>query len=227
MRPWLSSIPGHQAFAPSRNLSCSGAFWLTLRLLVNDLTARLARVLQFAFFVPDGVASSLGRCPFLYLSNLHMPDRFPIPNRYITTAALCVAAITLAGCAVRLPPAPAANPADPHAPEAATVPLRPTLLASSRTYLSLRADDREQEAKQMGASKMKMRTMADDMAGTSNQGHDMGSTQSETVQAAAPSGGAYFTCPMHPEIHQSKPGQCPECGMTLVKQSGATEGGNR
>jgi Cu+-exporting ATPase len=27
--------------------------------------------------------------------------------------------------------------------------------------------------------------------------------------------GAVYTCPMHPEIRQSKPGDCPKCGMTL------------
>ncbi len=27
-----------------------------------------------------------------------------------------------------------------------------------------------------------------------------------------------YTCPMHPEIHASKPGNCPKCGMTLVKE---------
>jgi len=25
----------------------------------------------------------------------------------------------------------------------------------------------------------------------------------------------YYTCPMHPEIHESKPGNCPKCGMAL------------
>ena len=25
-----------------------------------------------------------------------------------------------------------------------------------------------------------------------------------------------FTCPMHPEIKQDRPGMCPECGMALV-----------
>jgi P-type Cu+ transporter len=24
-----------------------------------------------------------------------------------------------------------------------------------------------------------------------------------------------YTCPMHPEIEQDHPGQCPKCGMTL------------
>jgi len=26
-----------------------------------------------------------------------------------------------------------------------------------------------------------------------------------------------YTCPMHPEVRQDKPGMCPECGMTLVR----------
>ena len=29
---------------------------------------------------------------------------------------------------------------------------------------------------------------------------------------------ATYTCPMHPEIHADKPGNCPKCGMTLVKE---------
>lgn len=33
---------------------------------------------------------------------------------------------------------------------------------------------------------------------------------------------AYWTCVMHPEIHADKPGQCPKCGMTLVKKEGAS-----
>ncbi|MCW3089391.1 MAG: copper oxidase [Ferruginibacter sp.] len=27
-----------------------------------------------------------------------------------------------------------------------------------------------------------------------------------------------YTCPMHPEIHSAKPGNCPECGMKLIKE---------
>jgi len=29
-----------------------------------------------------------------------------------------------------------------------------------------------------------------------------------------------YTCPMHPEIRQSKPGSCPKCGMNLVPEKG-------
>jgi hypothetical protein len=42
--------------------------------------------------------------------------------------------------------------------------------------------------------------------------------------SAAPSGdttgkatdAGYYTCPMHPQIHEAKPGNCPLCGMNLV-----------
>ena len=29
---------------------------------------------------------------------------------------------------------------------------------------------------------------------------------------------AFYTCVMHPEIHMPKPGNCPKCGMTLIKE---------
>ena len=30
-----------------------------------------------------------------------------------------------------------------------------------------------------------------------------------------------YTCPMHPEIHSGSPGNCPKCGMKLVKEKPA------
>src|SRR3989344_4917359 len=32
--------------------------------------------------------------------------------------------------------------------------------------------------------------------------------------------GTFYTCPMHPEIRQDRPGMCPECGMNLVPVKG-------
>ena len=43
------------------------------------------------------------------------------------------------------------------------------------------------------------------------KGMDM--NKKETKQQAAT-----YTCPMHPEIHATKPGNCPKCGMKLVKE---------
>jgi membrane fusion protein, copper/silver efflux system len=36
--------------------------------------------------------------------------------------------------------------------------------------------------------------------------------QKETTKA----GDSYYTCSMHPQIHEEKPGKCPICGMTLI-----------
>ena len=43
---------------------------------------------------------------------------------------------------------------------------------------------------------------------------DTSNPKSINVQEAAT-----YTCPMHPEIHSIKPGNCPKCGMTLVKKN--------
>ena len=49
------------------------------------------------------------------------------------------------------------------------------------------------------------------MKGMNMTGKKMaGDTTSKATEAG------YWTCPMHPEIHQSAPGQCPICGMNLV-----------
>ena len=29
---------------------------------------------------------------------------------------------------------------------------------------------------------------------------------------------ATYTCPMHPEVRQEKPGKCTKCGMALVEK---------
>lgn len=54
---------------------------------------------------------------------------------------------------------------------------------------------------------------ADDPGGFLNSGKD--------AQKTAPAG-AIYTCPMHPEIEQDHPGDCPKCGMAL-EASGPTK----
>lgn len=46
---------------------------------------------------------------------------------------------------------------------------------------------------------------------------------SEEVQALP--AGAIYTCPMHPEIRQDKPGVCPKCGMSLEPEMPALDEG--
>jgi Cu(I)/Ag(I) efflux system membrane fusion protein len=40
----------------------------------------------------------------------------------------------------------------------------------------------------------------------------------EFVPTMSAEGGVYWTCPMHPQVHLDAPGDCPICGMKLVKR---------
>jgi Cu(I)/Ag(I) efflux system membrane fusion protein len=65
--------------------------------------------------------------------------------------------------------------------------------------------------------------MQQDMPGM----HDMPGMQHGTPAAAPPATGQAavdYTCPMHAQVHQDHPGNCPICGMTLVKTGAATTG---
>ena len=46
-------------------------------------------------------------------------------------------------------------------------------------------------------------------------------TTSDTASKAAEAG--YWTCPMHPEVHQAGPGKCPICGMNLEYKKSTKE----
>ena len=50
-------------------------------------------------------------------------------------------------------------------------------------------------------------------------------TSMEYRTIAAASGAAQYTCPMHPEVVQDGPGDCPICGMGLEPVAPATEAG--
>lgn len=47
------------------------------------------------------------------------------------------------------------------------------------------------------------------------------SKKEENVQPA--SKGTIYTCPMHPEIEQDHPGDCPKCGMALEPKTVSSE----
>lgn len=36
-----------------------------------------------------------------------------------------------------------------------------------------------------------------------------------------------YTCPMHPEVQQDKPGKCPICGMILVPKNASKQTGRQ
>lgn len=54
------------------------------------------------------------------------------------------------------------------------------------------------------------------------QKHEDGKSK-ETSEKNAEKSESYYTCTMHPQIHESHPGNCPICGMPLVKVSGKPE----
>ena len=47
--------------------------------------------------------------------------------------------------------------------------------------------------------------------------HGASSTVGAKGQARVTPGTAQYTCPMHPEVVQDRPGSCPKCGMALVR----------
>jgi uncharacterized protein involved in copper resistance len=61
--------------------------------------------------------------------------------------------------------------------------------------------------------------IADEMKKTSEE-MEKTSKELEKKTKQTKSQAFYYTCVMHPEIHQDGPGKCPKCGMTLVKKEG-------
>ncbi|WP_210521872.1 efflux RND transporter periplasmic adaptor subunit [Hymenobacter terricola] len=48
------------------------------------------------------------------------------------------------------------------------------------------------------------------------------STRHDPTETAATAAADVYTCSMHPQVHQDHPGDCPICGMTLVKKISAS-----
>ena len=163
------------------------------------------------------------------------------------SCCVVIAVGLLGGCtATTLPPLPDRNPADPqvrvpvNAPhnvlgqDETTVAIQAELsrtekaAKSSETMqhmdhgdmpgMEMKMEDQkkapsaanvEQEKK---AIDTEMKKTADEMKQTSEELKK----RSEQTKPQA----FYYTCVMHPEIHQDQPGKCPKCGMTLVKKEG-------
>jgi hypothetical protein len=73
------------------------------------------------------------------------------------------------------------------------------------------------------AAEAEMKKTSDEMKRLSDEMKAESDTKKATAKPSQSAKGeaAYWTCVMHPEIHVDKPGQCPKCGMTLVKKEGA------
>jgi hypothetical protein len=100
----------------------------------------------------------------------------------------------------------------PASPEAEEAPARPVATSLANDPLS------EPGAAHSGES----HDHQDHGAPGHQHHHGMNHAGSAPVaEAGAPA--AVYTCPMHPEVQQAGPGECPKCGMRLVpkKPSGA------
>lgn len=55
--------------------------------------------------------------------------------------------------------------------------------------------------------------------GCSGSSHNDHTAQSnDQTPASQPAKSVQYTCSMHPEVVQDKPGDCPKCGMKLVEK---------
>lgn len=153
------------------------------------------------------------------------------PTRRIDPLALCaVALLATSACAAeakQLPP-----PLDPSSAEAKE--------GSQETPRSL-AGPLPREAMPLAQPAPEAPDMADHARTSRRDGHGAHDRSDEMGSAArdAPKGGAghpkghgeagqptVYTCPMHPEVRQDRPGSCPKCGMKLVPERRSEDKGS-
>jgi Heavy metal binding domain len=132
-------------------------------------------------------------------------------------ASFCV--MLLSSCAANFqpPPVSATNPASVNARESVTPAAKPILgtdAVTQKTNELLAASAPGNPSFQPS----EMQGMHHGMSGMEGMQHDKtGATKTGSGEQPR-SRKIYFTCPMHPQIHQDEPGKCPICGMTLIKK---------
>ena len=129
-------------------------------------------------------------------------------------AALAVTfAFNLAACASSQVEAGPEHPASAEAPQA---PVQPVGEALNQDY----APGAAAAPTTAGSAPASGHSEAEHSAAGHSMGTSPPSAQSESTRAAPTTQGEKqeerWTCPMHPEVIQSKPGNCPKCGMKLV-----------
>jgi rubrerythrin len=144
-------------------------------------------------------------------------------NSFLLLAFL---AAFLGGC-TSMPPSlvhSGADPSNPSAPEASAGRFRPHLVATTKVYLDPSAGQGTEKmdmskmqpnAGMQGADHSKMPAMS-----APSPAANAAEKPGDKSHASAQSHAVFYTCRMHPQIHEGKPGQCPICGMTLVKKKG-------
>jgi hypothetical protein len=135
----------------------------------------------------------------------------------IFVAPFCV--LLLSSCAANFQPPPisTANPASVNARESVTPVAKPMLGTDAVT----------QKTKQLLAASAPgnpsfqpsdMQGMHHSMSGMEGMQHEKtGATETRSGEQPR-SEKMYYTCAMHPQVHQDRPGECPICGTTLIKK---------
>jgi len=138
----------------------------------------------------------------------------------IFAAPFCV--LLLGSCAANFQPPPmsAKNPASVEAKESVTPAAKPML---GRDALTEKTDELLAASTPGNPSfqPSEMRQMHHNMSGMEGMQHEkMGVTRRDSDKEKPMGEKFYYTCVMHLQIHQDKPGKCPICGMTLIKKEG-------
>ncbi len=130
-------------------------------------------------------------------------------------------AILFAGCATNFeaPPLTADHPASPQAVEVRRS--RPPRLAADELTRKTKAqlENKSAPGPDYHLTDAGAKHDMSNMKGMEG----MGDTKAPSPAPSVTQAKGYWTCVMHPEIHSDKPGQCPKCGMTLVKKEWAPQ----
>ena len=143
------------------------------------------------------------------------------------------------GCTSTMPPSlPPNNPANPEVDVPMGAPSN--VFAHDETTLAVQAELSRTEkaaksAEKMSHGDMKMeapkgsptsaqverekKQVAEEMKKTSEEMEKTSKQLEKKTEPQKPQR-FYYTCVMHPQIHENQPGKCPICGMTLVKKEG-------
>jgi hypothetical protein len=135
----------------------------------------------------------------------------------IFVASFCV--LLLSSCAANFQPPPlsSTNPASVNARESVTPVAKPMLGSDAVT----RKTNELLTASAPGNPSFQpseMQGMHHGMSGMEGMQHKKTGAAKMGSGEQPRKGKIYYTCAMHPQIHQDKPGKCPICGMTLIKK---------
>ena len=138
-------------------------------------------------------------------------------------AFVLVAVILLTGCATNFEPQPlpADHPASAGGQEAPRTGMK-RLVALDELTRKTKAQLARNEVPNPNFEGGAMSHDVGNMKGMDHSKMDgMEPAKSPVGGLPSPAAASIYTCVMHPEVQQATPGNCPKCGMTLIKKEKA------